>query len=79
MASIIERIDLGGAVQCDASSRSYGSTVPLLVEDTLSDRGGLFSKIEDWTSYVQKIGNLITGQNPVSSTSVVILVLKTLN
>jgi putative intracellular protease/amidase len=79
VASIIERIDLGGAVQCDGCSHSSGSTVPLLVEDTLSDRGGLFSKIEDWTSYVQKIGNLIAGQNPVSSTPVAKLVLKTLN
>ena len=78
MASIIERIDLGGAVQCDASSRSYGSTVPLLVEDTLSDRGGLFSKIEDWASYAQKDGNLITGQNPASSTAVAKLVLEAL-
>jgi len=51
----------------------------LLVEDTLSDLGGLFSKIEDWTSYVQEIGNLIAGQNPVSSTFVAKLVLKTLN
>jgi putative intracellular protease/amidase len=41
--------------------------VPFLVEDELKKLGGLYSKGEDWSSYVLKDGKLITGQNPGSS------------
>lgn len=41
--------------------------VPFLLEDELKDRGGLYSKKEDWASYVVTDGLLITGQNPASS------------
>ncbi|MFT4784533.1 MAG: putative intracellular protease/amidase [Paracoccaceae bacterium] len=54
------------------------NVVPLLVEDTLSDRGGLFSKTDDWAPYAQSDGNLITGQNPASSSAVAKLVLEAL-
>jgi putative intracellular protease/amidase len=41
--------------------------VPFLVEDSLKQAGGLFSKGPDWQPYVLVDGNLITGQNPASS------------
>jgi putative intracellular protease/amidase len=41
--------------------------VPFLLEDELIKKGGLYSKKEDWKSYVVKDGMLITGQNPASS------------
>jgi len=41
--------------------------VPFLLEDELRDKGGIYSKKEDWASYVIKDGLLITGQNPASS------------
>jgi putative intracellular protease/amidase len=41
--------------------------VPFLVEDELKRLGGLYAKGPDWTSFVQVAGNLITGQNPASS------------
>lgn len=41
--------------------------VPFLLEDELKNLGGLYSKGEDWGSYVLKDGLLITGQNPGSS------------
>ncbi len=53
--------------------------VPNLVEDMLIERGGLFSKIEDWAPYALKDGNLVTGQNPASSTAVAKLVLEALS
>jgi len=43
------------------------NVVPFLVEDELVKLGGIYSKGEDWNSYVLKDGNLITGQNPGSS------------
>ena len=44
--------------------------VPFLLEDELKIKGGIYSKKEDWTSYVVTDGLLITGQNPQSSEAV---------
>ena len=41
--------------------------VPFLLEDELKNKGGIYSKKEDWATYVVKDGLLITGQNPASS------------
>jgi len=41
--------------------------VPFLVEDELTGLGGVYSKGDDWASYVVTDGLLITGQNPASS------------
>jgi putative intracellular protease/amidase len=43
------------------------SIVPFLVEDMLTENGGIYSKQEDWAAYAIQDGNLITGQNPASS------------
>ena len=44
--------------------------VPYLLEDALIQSGGLYSKGDDWGSYVVQDGLLITGQNPGSSEAV---------
>lgn len=41
--------------------------VPFLVEDTLKQNGGRYSKGQDWQPHVVTDGLLITGQNPASS------------
>lgn len=41
--------------------------VPFLVQDMLESNGGIYSKGDDWQSYVVTDGKLITGQNPASS------------
>ena len=43
------------------------NVVPFLVEDMLKEKGGNYSKGDDWASYVLTDGLLITGQNPASS------------
>ncbi len=43
------------------------NVVPYLLEDELKARGGIYSKGNDWSSYVVADGMLITGQNPSSS------------
>jgi putative intracellular protease/amidase len=43
--------------------------VPFLVEDELKRLGGLYEKAADWQSFVVVDGQLITGQNPASSTA----------
>ncbi|MCP1517791.1 putative intracellular protease/amidase [Pseudomonas migulae] len=43
------------------------NVVPFLVEDMLQEKGGIYSKGDDWASYVVTEGLLLTGQNPASS------------
>ena len=52
------------------------NVVPFLVEDELIAKGGLYSKGDDWSSYVVIDGLLITGQNPTSSAATAELLLK---
>ena len=52
--------------------------VPFLLEDELKKNGAVYSRGEDWASYVKQDGLLITGQNPGSSEAVANLLLKTL-
>jgi len=40
--------------------------VPFLVENMLTEKGGEYSKGDDWSSYVVTDRKLITGQNPAS-------------
>jgi putative intracellular protease/amidase len=53
--------------------------VPFLVEDVLKANGGLYSKGDDWASYVVTDGLLITGQNPASSAEAARLLLNTVS
>ncbi len=41
--------------------------VPFLVEESLTQNGGVYAKTQDWQPYAVVDGNLITGQNPASS------------
>lgn len=54
------------------------NVVPFLLEDELIKLGGHYSKEDDWSSFTQHDGLLITGQNPASSEAVAHLLLKTL-
>ncbi|MDZ4793274.1 MAG: type 1 glutamine amidotransferase domain-containing protein [Bacteroidota bacterium] len=53
--------------------------VPFLLEDELKSKGGIYSKKEDWATYVVTDGLLITGQNPASSKAVAQKLLELLN
>jgi putative intracellular protease/amidase len=53
--------------------------VPFLLEDELKKMGALYSKGDNWSSYVKKDGLLITGQNPASSEAVARLLLTAIN
>lgn len=53
--------------------------VPYLLEDELKNKGGIYSKKENWESYVVTDGYLITGQNPASSAEAAQQLLKLLN
>ncbi|MDF7800041.1 type 1 glutamine amidotransferase domain-containing protein [Pontiellaceae bacterium B1224] len=50
--------------------------VPFSVEDMLAARGGIYSKGDDWASFIQTDEALITGQNPGSSAATAEALLK---
>lgn len=52
--------------------------VPFLIEDMLPEKGGNYSKKDDWAPYALEDGLLITGQNPASSSLVADLLMKKL-
>ncbi len=41
--------------------------VPFALETRLREQGGLFEKADNWHAFAVRDGNLITGQNPMSS------------
>lgn len=53
--------------------------VPFLVEDMLTENGGIYSKTDDWHPHAVEDGLLITGQNPASSEKVAELLFHKLN
>lgn len=53
--------------------------VPFLVENMLTENGGIYAKGDDWSPYVEEDGLLITGQNPASSELVAEKLLAQLN
>jgi len=64
----------------NSEEEAVGKTkiVPFLLETELKNLGGLYEKGPDWSVYAVTDGNLITGQNPMSSEKVGELVLKAL-
>lgn len=56
-----------GFANSEEAAVQLTDVVPFLVEDMLKANGGLYSKADDWTSYMVGDGLLLTGQNPASS------------
>lgn len=65
---LVEGKQVTGFANSEEEAVGLTDVVPFLVEDELKAKGGLYSKGEDWSSYVVSDGLLITGQNPGSST-----------
>lgn len=64
---LVEGKKVTGFTNSEEEAVGLTNVVPFLVEDELKAKGGLYSKGEDWSSYVVSDGLLITGQNPGSS------------
>lgn len=52
--------------------------MPFMLETELRNKGANFSRGEDWTSYAVRDGNLVTGQNPMSSESAAVKMVEAL-
>ncbi len=67
-----------GFTNTEEAAVGLTDVVPFLVEDELIKNGGIYSKGDDWQSYVVQDGLLITGQNPASSSEAAKTLLRTL-
>lgn len=56
-----------GFANTEEAAVGLTNVVPFLVEDSLKQNGGKYSKAADWQPYTVNDGNLLTGQNPASS------------
>lgn len=75
---IVEGKSVTGFSNTEEDGVGLTDVVPFLVEDMLKEKGGKYSKAEDWQVYVQQDGLLITGQNPASSAATAEALLKQL-
>jgi putative intracellular protease/amidase len=64
---LVKGKNITGFTNTEEEAVQLTEVVPFLLEDELKNKGGIYSKKEDWASYVVKDGLLITGQNPASS------------
>jgi len=64
---LVEGKQVTGFTNTEEAAVELTDIVPFLVEDELKAKGGVFSRGDDWGSYVVRDGLLITGQNPGSS------------
>ena len=64
---LVEGKTVTGFANSEEDAVGLTDVVPVLVEDELTAKGGVYSRGPDWGSYVVQDGLLITGQNPGSS------------
>ena len=64
---IVKGKKVTGFTNTEEAAVQLTNIVPFLVENMLTENGGIYSKKEDWAAYAIQDGNLITGQNPASS------------
>lgn len=67
-----------GFTNSEEAAVGLTDVVPFLVEDMLTENGGVYSKTPDWGVHVVRDGWLITGQNPASSGPAAIELVKAL-
>ena len=75
---LVKGKNVTGFTNSEEAAVGLTDVVPFLVEDMLTENGGIYSKKEDWAPYALEDGLLITGQNPASSELVAELLLKKL-
>lgn len=76
--SVVKGKKVTGFTNTEEEAVQLTKVVPFLVEDMLTQNGGVYSKGADWHPYVVTDGLLITGQNPASSVPAAQALLKAL-
>jgi putative intracellular protease/amidase len=64
---LVKGKNVTGFTNSEEEAVGLTDVVPFLLENELKNKGGIYSKKEDWAAYIVKDGMLITGQNPASS------------
>jgi putative intracellular protease/amidase len=67
---LVKGKEVTGFSDTEEDAVKLSKVVPFLLEDELKKLGALYSKGDNWSSYVKTDGLLITGQNPASSEEV---------
>ncbi|WP_310991627.1 type 1 glutamine amidotransferase domain-containing protein [Aequorivita marina] len=78
-SSLVKGKKVTGFSNSEEDAVQLTNVVPFLVEDMLKEKGGEYSKKENWAAYAVEDGLLITGQNPASSELVAEKLLERLN
>jgi putative intracellular protease/amidase len=68
--TLVKGKEVTGFSDTEEEAVKLTKVVPFLLEDELKKLGALYSKGDNWSSYVKTDGPLITGQNPASSVEV---------
>jgi putative intracellular protease/amidase len=66
-APLVRGKKVAGFTNTEEAAVGLTEVVPYLVEDMLRQRGGVYSKADNFQAHVITDGNLVTGQNPASS------------
>lgn len=77
-SALVQGRKVTGFTNSEEEAVGLTQIVPFLVEDMLKKHGAIYSKADDWQSYMVTDGMLITGQNPASSEAVAKALLKML-
>jgi putative intracellular protease/amidase len=76
---LVKGKEVTGFSDAEEDAVKLSKVVPFLLEDELKKLGALYSKGDNWNSYVKTDGLLITGQNPGSSEAVAKHLLMSIN
>ena len=76
---LVKGKEVTGFSDTEEDAVKLSKVVPFLLEDELKKLGALYSKGDNWNSYVKTDGLLITGQNPGSSEAVAKHLLMSIN
>lgn len=77
-AFVVKGKQVTGFTNTEEEAVGLTQVVPFLVQDMLTQNGGVYSKAADWHPHVVTDGLLITGQNPASSEPAALALLKAL-
>jgi putative intracellular protease/amidase/catechol 2,3-dioxygenase-like lactoylglutathione lyase family enzyme len=75
-APLVKGKHVAGFTNGEEEAMQLTKVVPFLVEDELLRLGAIFEKVANWQPFSITDGRLITGQNPASSTSAALALLK---
>jgi putative intracellular protease/amidase len=64
---LVKDKDVTGFSNSEEAAVALTDVVPFLLEDMLQEKGGHYSKGNDWSEYIVTSDKLVTGQNPASS------------